>query len=409
MNQKTPRIKLLLISILLIILLVGIFFGNLAYVSSNPGGLDFLAHWQGAKAFISQGVNPYSEQAAELIETEIKEIAPETGGGYRFVLPLFSLILLAPVSFIADFSIARAIWMTFLEGMLLLSGYLISGFLGRKASVWLSLFFMFVLLTNYPAFRAIENGSVVIIGLTAVIIAFHLILKKNDEPAGLLLAFSLIKPDLVFPILLILLVWVFTTRRFPVLIWFLGTFALLIGFSMVLIPSWPLEYLGSVIEYSARNPVRVETWQPTALEIRLVLAKNLAIVVVLVYEWFVSKAKGQRRFVWLSGLLLSVTAWIGWNAILEYTLSIYPAVLIGFGLLSVSRERGFSAGLFTVTILFGFSSWIFSGMLVPGISEAFKLTWLTVVLPLVALAVLYWSRWWVIRTEKFSEDYFNLY
>jgi hypothetical protein len=47
--------------------LVGMFFGNLAFVRADHGGLDLFAHWQGARALIYDGIKPYTEPAVELI------------------------------------------------------------------------------------------------------------------------------------------------------------------------------------------------------------------------------------------------------------------------------------------------------------------------------------------------------
>jgi hypothetical protein len=51
-----------------------------------------------------------------------------------------------------------------------------------------------------------------VIGIYAIIGAIHFLERKKDEPAGLLLACSLVKPDLVLPILLILVIWIFVTK-----------------------------------------------------------------------------------------------------------------------------------------------------------------------------------------------------
>jgi len=408
MSQRNPSLKLTLIVILMLFTLVGMFFGNLAFVRADHGGLDLFAHWQGARALIYDGINPYTEPAVELIESGLRELAQDSGGDYRFVYPLFSLIFLAPVSLVSEFIIARAIWMTILEAMALLSGYLIAGWMSRKRTLWLTLFVMLALFFNFVVLSTIENGSLTMIGLTAIMGAIHFLVERKDESAGLVLAISLVKPDLALPVLAILVIWIFVNRRFTVLVWLLGSLALLIGFTMVFIPSWPLNYLSSVIEYSARNPVRVETWLPTALETRLLIIKNLAIALVVIFEWFVIKNNGSRRLLWLWGLLFAVLPWIGGQTVLEHTVTIYAAMLIGLGFLFGNRRRGLSFGFALFTLLFTASGWVFSGTLIPGISEQWQSAWLQFVLPLAALGTLYWSRWWVIRQEKFSEDHFSL-
>jgi uncharacterized membrane-anchored protein YitT (DUF2179 family) len=408
MNKRNPRLSFIIILTALITLMVALFFGNLSLVKANPGGLDFLAHWQGSRAFILDGTNPYSDQAAALIESGTRELTLDSTNNYRFVSPLFSLLFLAPVAVIGEFTIARAVWMTLLEGMVLLSAYLMAGWLVRKRTGWITLFVILVLLFNLATVTALLDGSMAIIGFSAIILTIHFILKKQDELAGLMLAFSLVKPDLVLPILLVLFVWLLIKKRFTVLTWFLGTFGLLLGFSLVLNPAWLKDYFATVIEYSMRNPVRVEEWQPTALEIRLVLVKNLAIVLLLIVEWFRVNGSGEKRLIWITGLLFAVVPWLGRSILLENTIFIYPALLIGLGYLGGIRGNRSSPGILGIALLLSVSGWLLSGNLIPGIAENWGMIWNSVVLPFVALIILYWSRWWVIRQEKFSEDQFKL-
>jgi len=295
-----------------------------------------------------------------------------------------------------------------LEAMLLLGGYVISRWVGRDKSLLISLVVILMVLLNYSTVNTLINGGLAIVSFTLVICGIHFLLKKQDEAAGLMLALSLVKPDMVYPILLILIVWVIVTRRLTVFWWFLATFVLVMGFSMVLIPNWPVDYLRSVIEYSARNPVRMTALAPTALEIRFLLVKNLAIALLIIYEWFVVKTRGSQRFLWTSGLLLAVSPWIGGTTSPAHTILIIPALFIGIGYLGGSRKEKSSLRMLLIPLLLGLSSWLFSGWLVSGISEAWQNNWLKVVVPLVVLVILYWSRWWVIRSEKFSQAHFTL-
>ena len=408
MNKRNPRLSFIIILTALITLMIALFFGNLSLVKANPGGVDFLAHWQGSRAFILDGTNPYSDQAAALIESGARELTLDSTNNYRFVSPLFSLLFLAPVAIIGEFTIARAVWMTLLEGMVLICAYLMAGWLARKRTGWITLFVILVLLLNLATVTALLDGSMAIIGFSAIILTIHFILKKQDEIAGLMLAFSLVKPDLVLPILLVLFIWLLIKKRFTVLTWFLGTFGLLLGFSLVLDPAWLKDYFATVIEYSMRNPVRVEEWQPTALEIRLVLVKNLAIVLLLIAEWFMVKGSGEKRLIWITGLLFAVVPWVGGSIVLENTIFIYPALLIGLGYLGGIRGNRLSPGIMGIALLLSVSGWLLSGKLIPGIAENWGMIWNSVVLPFVTLIILYWSRWWVIRQEKFSEDQFKL-
>jgi hypothetical protein len=406
-TRKAP-IRIYIAVSIPIILVVALFFANLAIGRLNPGGLDFLAHWQGARSFIIDGANPYSDQVARLIATKASEISPGETGDYRFVEPLLSLLVFTPFALIPEFEIARAMWMTLLEMSLLLSAYLIASLIRNKAWLIGLIVSIVVIGLNFPNVNSLLDGNLLLISIVLIVGSFYLLLRQNDEGAGLLLALSLVKPETAYPIIVVLLIWVILKKRWTVLWWFIAVVVILVGFSLVLIPNWPIHYLQSVIEFSARNPVRQEELSPTALEIRLLVVKNLAVGLLIIYEWFLVKTEGRQRLLWNMGLLMAVLPWIGRRVYLENTGFIFIALLIGLGFLSQTRINKSNLAFHVFSLLFVFSSWIFSGSLVPGISESWVRICHNAVLPVLALIILYWSRWWIIQREKFAVDTFKL-
>jgi len=406
-TRKAP-IRIYIAVSIAIILVVALFFANLAIGRLNPGGLDFLAHWQGARSFIIDGANPYSDQVARLIATKASEISPGETGDYRFVEPLLSLLVFTPFALIPEFEIARAMWMTLLEMSLLLSAYLIASSIRNKGWLIGLIVSIIVIGLNFPNVNSLLDGNLLLISIVLIVGSFYLLLRQNDEGAGLLLALSLVKPETAYPIIVVLLIWVILKRRWTVLWWFIAVVVILVGFSLLLIPDWPIHYLQSVIEFSARNPVRQEELSPTALEIRLLVVKNLAVGLLIIYEWFLVKTEGRQRLLWNIGLLMAVLPWIGGHVYLENSGFIFIALLIGLGFLSQIRINKSNLAFHVFSLLFVFSSWIFSGSLVPGISESWVRIWHNAGLPVLALIILYWSRWWIIQKEKFAVDTFKL-
>jgi len=284
-------------------------------------------------------------------------------------------------------------WMTLLEMSLLLSAYLISSSIRNKGWLIGLIVSIIVIGLNFPNVNSLLDGNLLLISIVLIVGSFYLLLRQNDEGAGLLLALSLVKPETAYPIIVVLLIWVILKRRWTVLWWFIAVVVILVGFSLLLIPDWPIHYLQSVIEFSARNPVRQEELSPTALEIRLLVVKNLAVGLLIIYEWFLVKTEGRQRLLWNMGLLMAVLPWIGGHVYLENSGFIFIALLIGLGFLSQIRINKSNLAFHVFSLLFVFSSWIFSGSLVPGISESWVRIWHNAVLPVLALIILYWSRW----------------
>lgn len=408
MSTRQASIKIYIAVSIAIILVVALYFGNLAIVRSNLGGLDFLAHWQGARSFITNGINPYSDQVAGLIATKVSEIGAGETGEYRFVEPFLSIVVYAPFALIPEFEIARALWMTLLEVSLLLSAYMIASLIRNKGWLIVLIVSSVVIGLNFPNVNSLLDGTLTLISIALIVGSFYLLLRQNDEGSGLLLALSLVKPETAYPIIVVLLIWVIFKRRFTVLWWFFAFVVILVGFSLVLIPEWPIHYLQSVIEFSARNPVRQEELSPTALEIRLLLVKNLAIGVLIIYEWFLVKTEGKQRLLWNIGLLMAALPWVGGRIYLENSGFAFLALLIGLGFFSQIRINKNNHVFHVFSLFMVISSWILSGSLVPGISETWIRIWHNVALPALTVIILYWSRWWIIQNEKFSADPFKL-
>ncbi len=407
MNTRKASIKIYITVLAAMVLLVALYFANLSFVKANPGGLEFLAHWQGARSFLNDGVDPYSDQTAGIIRSLAGEIDPDDPGEYRFVAPLISLIFYAPFALIPEFTIARATWMTLLEASLLFSAFLVASWKGSKGIIPL-IIAVLVLGLNFSSIDSLVDGNLSLVGFALIIGTIHLLLRNNDEGAGLLLALSLIKPENTYPVIFIVLIWVLIQKRYTVLWWFLAVFVIVLGFSLVLIPDWPVRYLENVIEYSARNPVRLEELAPTELEIRLIFVKNLIVGILIIFEWFVVKIQGKQRLLWNVGLLLAVLPWIGGEVHLEQTTFVFAALLIGLVFLGGIRTGNGNLAIQLISILLVISSWIFSGLTVKGISETWVKLWHSLILPGLAVVILYWSRWWIIQKEKFSIETFKL-
>ena len=137
---------------------------------------------------------------------------------------------------------------------------------------------------------------------------------------------------------------------------------------------------------------------------RLVLLKSVTILILLVYEWIIVKGEGKWRMAWNFALLLVVLPWMVRNTPVENTLLYLPSGLIAVSLFWERwREKAYNIGLLLPMILF-ILAWIFSGILVPVISIVLSGIIINVVQPLIIMLFIYWSRWWVISSEKFQSS-----
>ena len=84
----------------------------------------------------------------------------------------------------------------------------------------------------------------------ALLAALWAIEHQRDAWAGILLSVTTIKPQMVFLVLIFLLLWSLTQRRWTVVISFGVSIAVLVASSMLLVPTWPLDFVNNALAYS---------------------------------------------------------------------------------------------------------------------------------------------------------------
>ncbi len=289
---------------------------NYQFAENNPGGNDFLARWMGAR-FALKGIQPYDDRVALETQHWIYGHTADPGRGEdlsRFAYPLYSMIFFGLFGLL-DFTTARAIWMTVLEVGTIAFAVLAAAMAGwedqrGKIMVWI-IFSLF----GYFGFRAVINGNPVVLVSLLLAAALFLMGKGFPLPAGILLAFATIKPQVVlFPILWIIL-WCLFQKRYAVLAYFGGTLAALIGGCMVFVPNWVILNVREILDY----PAYTEPGTPAAV-LGLWLGEpgritgwifSLVLLAGLVWLWLVNRRGSYREFLILMGITLSAAPMLG--------------------------------------------------------------------------------------------------
>ncbi|HET8706186.1 MAG TPA: glycosyltransferase family 87 protein, partial [Pseudomonadales bacterium] len=201
-------------AVVLLALLALVTWGNYRFAKENPGGNDFLVHWMGTRSLIMQGLNPYSDEVALKIQNFAYGHPAEKGEHeLRVAYPLYSIIVFLPFSLISNFNLARAFWMTILE-----AGIILLTLLSLRLARWRVKPVMLIVLLLFSVFwyhglRPLINGNAVI--LVALGLAGGFLALKNgaDELAGVLFAFTTIKPQVVVLVLAFVVIWGLSTGR----------------------------------------------------------------------------------------------------------------------------------------------------------------------------------------------------
>jgi len=380
---------------------------NYGFAAQNPGGNDFLVHWVGTRQLLIEGNSPYSDETAARIQT-MAYGRPARPGEHelRVAYPLYSGVLFTPFALIGDFTLARALWMTLLETALIGMAFICLRMMNWRIHGWILAVYLIFALLWYHAVRPLINGNAVILVALFIAGALEAIRHGRDEFAGVLLAFSTIKPQLVVLIIPFILFWSITVQRWKILIWLLITLVILSVSAMIFVIDWPLQNLVEVLRYPGYNPpgtpgAAFSTWWPV-LGSRLGWGLTIVLGIVLGIEWYLVRGKDYRWFLWTACLTLIISQWIGIQTDPgNFIVLFIPLVLImATWEVRWGVKKGQIVALVMMIMLFVGVWGIFLATIDYG-DQPQQAPIMFFPLPLFILVGLYWVRWWAIKPSKF--------
>ena len=401
MNRKQQRTIKEVLQILLLLIIVGLFiFGNLQYTAKNPGGNDFLVHWVGTQSFVKEGISPYSDNVALRIQKLVYGRPAQAGEHeLRVSYPLYSIFLFLPFSLIEDFTIARAIWMTVLEFLVIISTIMMIKMVNWKPNFLISFLLIVFSLFWYHGLRSIINGNAVVFILFLVILSIYAIIHKQDELAGICLALITIKPQVEFGFILFLFFWSLTNRRYKVIFWFLGSLTALIVLSLFILPSWPMEFIREVFRYPGYNPPG--TPATAFAEILPGIGRQLGIILsvlsalIILVEWLIGRFSREIKFIWIASLTLVLGQWLNIQTDPGNFLIMFPAIILIF---SIIEDRWKISGQWIILVYLAiifFVPWIIFIRTIDFGYQPLQNPIMFFPVPLILAFGLYWVRWWV--------------
>lgn len=406
--SRSP-VVVIVILVLALAALGGMLWGNYRFANANPGGNDFLVHWVGTRSFLMEGMSPYSDAVAERIQTRAYG-RPARPGEHelRVAYPLYSALIFSPFALVADYTWARALWMTTLEVAIITLAVLSLRITDWRPRLWMLGIFLLFALVWYHSVRPVINGNAVVLVALFLVLAFLAVRARREEAAGLLLALSTIKPNLALLVVLFVLIWAISHRRWTIILWFFGGLGVLVVVAALLIPDWILQNLREILRYPAYNPPGtlqdvLSLWIP-AVGGRLGWAVTVILGLLLLWEWIEALRKDLRWFFWTASFTLVASQWIGIQTDPGNFIILLPALVLLF---AVTVRRWGSAGRFLVVVmmllLFVGIWWIFLATVSFG-DQPQQHPVLFIPLPLFLLAGLYWVRWWAITPRTLWID-----
>ncbi|MBT3241270.1 MAG: DUF2029 domain-containing protein [Chloroflexi bacterium] len=405
MKKIRPDLLFLGLTVFMILMILGITWGNYQFTKENPGGNDFISRWLGTRLFVTEGINPYSDEATLRIQEFFygREALPNEDQ-QLFVYPYYSMLFFAPFSLIEDFALARAVWMTVLEIGLLVISFSSMAAVGWKPGRSTLIIFLIFTLTWYHAVRPLINGNPAILAAVFISLAFLMITRNRYTAAGVLIAFSTIKPQMVILLVPFVLWWAISRRKTALIISFSITMFFFVAISQISQPDWLLGNLRQIVAYpSYTEPgtpggIFSSWWSETGSSIGIGLSIFLALVLLI--EWIAATKKDQYWFLWTASLTLVITNLIGIRTSTANYIALMPGLILIFSIIQErwKKESSKIVLFYLITLMVGVW-WLFIATLINS-DQPWQNPILFFPLPTLLFLNLYWVRYWALNSRK---------
>ncbi|HPR34902.1 MAG TPA: glycosyltransferase family 87 protein [Anaerolineaceae bacterium] len=307
--KKTANIWL---PILFVLVLVGATFANLRLASAFQLQDDFAPRWMAAREWMRSGASPYSESTfnatIDLLKANGNEPSSMSQG--RFFDPAWYVLFYLPISFV-PYTIARAIWMTFIELSLVLSVFISIRLAGLKLSVWEILLMSFLALVFYPFFKTILTVSVNTPYVFLTLLAVYLARNRQGTLAGLLFAISMWMVPLSVFLVILFLIWLGARRDTSLAKIYFSSLAFFMVVSLILFPNWTADWFATYLrlfpDFSwVRTPLMVVGGLFPGASTQIAISLSLVMFIMILVEWYGIGEREGRGFHWKLMLTLNL-------------------------------------------------------------------------------------------------------
>lgn len=404
MRRRRP--DLLFVFLILVILLAagGLTIFNQRVLVPLGGDHVFAPIWEGAQIATRGEGNPYDPSTLSRSAVLLDEDAPP-----RFLYPYYSLILFGPFSAISPYSLARAIWTTFIMMNmvgLVFTSLAITRWRPRPGMIFAFLLFAF---GQFQSVRAVFLGSPAVVASLLVALGLLLVAREQYGVAGVFLGLSIIKPELVIFLLPFALVWGVSKRQFGMVVSMLVTSGLLLAGAFYFFPEWlGFNFFQFLAYFEESFPASANAvfwhWLP-GNDPRVMTVFAIAFGLWMVVEWWRSLGKNSRWFLWTASLTLVFTflIWVPVTLSSQIVLLI-PLTLVFSVLVQQWQKTGERFSLVVMVVLLGLEwglAWLTMRVDLTDKTSGSML----ILLPLISVVLLYWVRHWALNSIKLRTEH----
>ncbi|MCB0212251.1 MAG: DUF2029 domain-containing protein, partial [Anaerolineae bacterium] len=317
------------------------------FTSKFPSGNDFFVRWLGGREYLLHGTNPYDQSVAEQAQRAMfgRLTTPEDKDEAYFAYPLYTLYFFWPLSLL-PYAWAQAIWMTLLQFMLLGVTVLSIKLADWSPPKWLFWVTLFWGVFFYNGARAIILGQFsVLVGL-ALLLGLWAIETRRDILAGICLSVTTIKPQMVVLVIMFIMIWAVFQFRWRIIVSFGLSMLTLLLSSMLLVPSWPLDFIRNTIAYSDYvafgTPLEnlLHFLMPPSLAAPLTVILSLLFLLMVLPGWWMAFRGRPGAYTWAIMTTIIVGSLVAFRSATTNQVILYLPLFFFF-----QRLTGLQAGL----------------------------------------------------------------
>ena len=386
------------------VILAGLFWTNLNFINNNPGGNDFLPRWVAAREFFNNGSSPYSPETTLAIQEQLYGRPAEAGEDLAlFAYPFYTLYVIYPLAGLVSFGLARAVWTTLSQLAIVLTAFIAIKIAGWKPARAPLAGFLVLALLWYHGAKPLVDGTPAVLVALFVALALWAIKNSRDAWAGIFLALATIKPQMVFWLIPLTLLWALTNNRRSLISSFALSMLVLLIPSFVIQPNWLIENWAQVSLYPSYAPPGnlagiVENWWGP-------LSSNWAwgltglIILLVLREWWQALGAPFQRYLWAAFLTLAAAPFLAIPTTTSnyiVLLPIFPFIFEAWSRRQEQESPRFELAFMALTLIL---PWLlFTATLLPREQFREHLVMLFPV-PLILMIALYWLKWGLVQHE----------
>ncbi len=402
--RRTTISQYVIIGVALIAL---IFFGFLnQYMMRRISFPDaFVFPWTAGRGLLLEGINPYAGETAELARETIDASSYQAGmPAYdAFMRPVVDLLFFLPIGLL-NYEIARMIWVTFMQVVLLATILLALQISGWSLSIWEKAVLVVLVMMWVPSVAAAYIGTLSPFVILMLFSGIYFIDQQKDTLGGFLLSLTFTSLPITAVALLALVIWGISERRWSFLAAYFSGLVFLLTLSLLLLPSWPLDYLRILIDnYQNWEWVKTPLMQLAALlpGVSRYLSYflhgffTICLLVLMVTLW----GKTGRSFVWKISTILAVSFLFNPQASPYEIFLVLPGLFLVFRFLSKRWGPVGRVITWLVCLVLAVLTWVAVWPLT-SFQVQQNLVGLTIGLPLLVLLGLMYVRWWALHIPR---------